>query len=270
MQRKIRRHQEQDNPDRWMISYADFMTLLFAFFVVMYAISSINEGKYRILTSSLTTAFNRPGSTVSAMKTEHQLSEPREPVRDAPLEKLQELARNKVMSQISREVNTALKPLIDKGVVDVTRNALWVEINIKSNILFSSGEAILQQEAVPALARLAEVLKQFPNDIQVEGYTDNVPIRNSIYPSNWELSAARAANVVHLFMNQGVAPERMSAIGFGEYRPIAANDSEQGRTKNRRVSVFILADGSARRVIDTSKSEAPPAIPEAVTPQDLR
>lgn len=263
MRRRARQPQESDNQDRWLVSYADFITLLFAFFVVMYAISSVNEGKYRVLTDSLTSAFKTtPKSMEPVQIGQHATVSPQTSTQavirtpqagDASLLRLQELARNKVMSQISKQVNETLKPLIDKGVVNVKQDSLWVEIDIKSNILFGSGEAIIQQQAVPALSRLAKVLGQFPNDIQVEGYTDNVPISTGVFPSNWELSAARAANVVHLFMNHGVTPERMAAVGFGEYRPIADNHTEPGRNKNRRVAIIILADSSARRVLDNAR-----------------
>lgn len=266
MRRRARRPpQESDDQDRWLVSYADFITLLFAFFVVMYAISSVNEGKYRVLADSLTSAFKTtPRSmepvqvgqhaSVSSAQTATQAVIRTTQTGDASLLRLQELARNKAMSQISKQVNEALKPLIDTGVVKVKQDSLWVEIDIKSNILFGSGDAIIQQQAVPALSRLAKVLEQFPNDIQVEGYTDNVPISTGVFPSNWELSAARAANVVHLFMNHGVTPGRMAAVGFGEYRPIADNRTESGRNINRRVAIIVLADSSARRVLDSVSS----------------
>lgn len=256
MRRRHRPKQESDNPDRWMVSYADFITLLFAFFVLMYAVSSDSEGKFEVLTSTLSKTFSTADQSASPSEGHVVASKPEEEVKDPSLSKLQDLARNKVMKQISEEVTSTLKPLIDQGVVDVTRNSLWVEINIKSNILFKSGDAILQVQARPTLAELAAVLRRFPNEIQVEGHTDNIPISNNVFPSNWELSAARAANVVNLLMTEGVAPERLSAIGYGEHRPLVVNDSDASRGKNRRVAVFILADDSARRIIDTTKAEA--------------
>lgn len=266
MRRRHRPKQDSDNPDRWMVSYADFITLLFAFFVVMYAVSSINEGKYQVLTSTLSKTFSKADQSASPTDGSVVSAEQEQEVKDPSLSKLQTLARNKVMEQISEDVTSALRPLIDQGVVDVTRNSLWVEINIKSNILFRSGDAILQVQARPALAELAAVLRRFPNEIQVEGHTDNIPISNAVYPSNWELSAARAANVVNLFMIEGVSPERMSAIGYGEYRPVVDNESDISRSKNRRVAVFILADDSARRVIDTTKAEA--ALQQVISTQE--
>src|SRR5690606_11386470 len=108
-------------------------------------------------------------------------------------------------------------------------------------ILFPSGVATLSPHAVNILEQLAATLAPFPNPIRVEGHTDNVPINTRAFPSNWELSAARAASVVHLFMRQGLAPERLAVIGLGEHRPIAANDTPEGRNANRRVVLVILS-----------------------------
>jgi chemotaxis protein MotB len=108
------------------------------------------------------------------------------------------------------------------------------------------------------LRRIATVLQQYPNHIQVEGFTDNVPINTYLFPSNWELSAARAASVVHVFMKSGVDPERMSAVGFGEYRPVEANTTAEGRNRNRRVVVVVMADADKRRLIDMQRNRAQP------------
>jgi chemotaxis protein MotB len=124
-----------------------------------------------------------------------------------------------------------------------------VEVEINTSLLYSSGSAELEDEAIPVLRDLAGILQRYPNQIQVEGFTDNLPINNYIFPSNWELSAARAAGVVHLFMRSGVQPDRMSAIGFGEFRPIADNISPEGRRKNRRVVLVIMSQKMDRRSI---------------------
>lgn len=273
-------HDEDDSHDRWLVSYADFVTLLFAFFVVMYAISTINEGKYRVLTDSIVDAFHGPPRAIDPItldqptymlpmhdmsilpKTEEtgpgvSYSQNDRKETPAPLEKLQELASRNVMAQVVSEVEGSLNTLINDGDVTVTNNELWVEIDIKSKVLFDSGNAVLQTKAEGVLKELAGVLNKFPHSIQVEGFTDNVPISNSVFPSNWELSAARAANVVHLFSKSGIDPERMAAIGFGEYRPIAGNETPEGRAKNRRVAIVILADKSARHVIDIDRDINP-------------
>lgn len=255
---------ESENTDRWMVSYADFVTLLFAFFVVMYAISSVNEGKYRVLADTMTEAFKvapkspdpiqigKENKVVSSSKPTNEIIKP---IKILPKS---QRTYEKEMKQIAETVSKSVQPLIDKGLIKVTRNKLWVEIEMNSKILFSSADSELEEEAFPALKALAGVLKKLPNSVDVEGHTDNVPINNELFPSNWELSAARAASVVHLFTQYGVDPRRLSSIGYAQYRPIASNSTAAGRLRNRRVKIVILADKNARRIaeIDRDTSQA--------------
>lgn len=259
---------ENDNVDRWLVSYADFITLLFAFFVVMYAISSVNEGKYRVLSDTLVAAFKAPSKSLQTVKstgnasgtmenqtgvTNHILVQPLVPKVQNPQAPL---------IQIARRVKSNLQPLIDKHLIKVTSSRLWVEVEINTSILFTSGSASLEPGAYEPLKKLGGMLAGLPNYIEVEGYTDNLPINNSVYPSNWELSAARAASVVQLFIKEGVAPQHLSVIGYGQYRPIADNNTVEGRRENRRVRVVILADKNARRVqeIEQTPTTAPPKL----------
>lgn len=244
---------DNENVDRWLVSYADFITLLFAFFVVMYAISSINEGKYRVLSDTLIAAFNTPPKSSEPIQIGKPITEPTaqqtapgiaKPIRVEPPKVDDQKAR---MARIANRVTASLQPLINRDEIKVTYNKLWVEVEIRSSILYSSGSAELEIEAYEPLKKLARVIKDLPNFVDVEGHTDNLPIKTSRYPSNWELSASRAASVVHLFAQQGVAPERLSAIGLGQFRPVASNNTVEGRRKNRRVKVVILADKNARR-----------------------
>ena len=262
--RNKRSVEQSDNVDRWLVSYADFITLLFAFFVVMYAISSINEGKYRVLSDTLVEAFKTPPKSATPIQIGKPITQsvgtPQtqgvpKPIKVEPAHVDQQAH---VMANIAKQVSKNLKPLIDKDLIKVTHNKLWVEVEINTSILFSVGSAELEVEAYTPLQKLAEVLKGLPNHIDVEGHTDDLPISNKIYPSNWELSASRAASVVHLFTKQGVAPNRLAAIGFGEFQPVTDNYSVLGRRQNRRVKVVILADKNARRmtVIDNATNPA--------------
>lgn len=261
-----KRLEEHENLDRWLISYADFITLLFAFFVVMYSISSINEGKYRVLSDTLVSAFNTTPKTMQPIQVgEDGVSgkpAPIEPdkasaaVSPGVIEQLAQMAQFSELEQIANDFTQAMAPLIEDDLIRVTHNELWVEIEINTSILFASGQASLQQEAIPTLSKLAGILKKYPNSIQVEGFTDNVPIATRSFPSNWELSAHRAASVVHLFMSEGVQPDRMAAIGYGEYRPITENATTEGRRRNRRVVLIILADEKARRALDIQRNQA--------------
>ena len=251
---------ESENTDRWMVSYADFVTLLFAFFVVMYAISSVNEGKYRVLADTMTEAFKVAPKSPDPIQIgkENKVVSNSEPSNDIikPIKILPKSQRTyeKEMKQIAETVSKSVQPLIDKGLIKVTQNKLWVEIEMNSKILFSSADSELEEEAFPALKALAGVLKTLPNSIDVEGHTDNVPINNDLFPSNWELSAARAASVVHLFTQYGVDPRRLSSIGYAQYRPIASNATAAGRLRNRRVKIVILADKNARRIVEIDRN----------------
>lgn len=245
-----RRHDDDhhDNHERWLVSYADFITLLFAFFVVMYAISSLNEGKYRVLSDSLAAAFRSiPGSSVGAMV---QVN-PQAPMPLAiPLKKPQpsnlktdlERERNKeLLRKKAKEITEALAPLVESGQVRVTEGALGISVEINASVLFESGEARLQPLAVQALAAVGRILATTDFPITVEGHTDNVPINSLLFPSNWELSGARAASVVRLFIATGVDPRRLSAVGYAEQRPVADNATAEGRQRNRRVTITMEA-----------------------------
>ncbi len=256
--------EEHVNHERWLVSYADFITLLFAFFVVMYSISSVNEGKYRVLSDSISSAFN-PSEAGLPIKLNNPLKPPivsRVAISSADSVNIKNLSayggveasrEDKInLRKIAARISKDLAPLIDNKLVKVKKNDLWIEIEIKSSILFSSGKASLQAKARPVLRDVAKVLSDFNNQIQVEGFTDNIPIATENFQSNWELSAARAANVVHLFSRAGVKPSRLSAVGYGEFKPIADNVTAKGRQANRRVKIIVLSDAIARR---TSRSE---------------
>lgn len=250
---------ESENTDRWMVSYADFVTLLFAFFVVMYAMSSLNEGKYRVLADTMTDAFKvapkSPDPIQIGKENKAITSSDSSPAIIKTIKVLKKPLRTYEyeMKQIAQIVSKSVQPLIDEKLIKVTQHKLWVEIEMNSKILFSSADSELEEEAFPALKALAEVLKKLPNSVDVEGHTDNIPINNELFPSNWELSASRAASVVHLFSRYGVDPKRLSSIGYAEYRPIADNNTAVGRTRNRRVKVVILADKNARRIVEIDR-----------------
>ena len=250
---------ETENTDRWLVSYADFVTLLFAFFVVMYAMSSVNEGKYHVLADTMTEAFKVAPKSPDPIQIgkENKVVSSSKPAIDVikPIKILPKSQRTyeREMKQIAETVSKSVQPLIKKGLIQITQHKLWVEIEMNSKILFSSADSELEEEAFPALKALADVLKKLPNSIDVEGHTDNIPINNELFPSNWELSAARAASVVHLFTRYGVNPKRLSSIGYAEFRPIANNSTADGRVRNRRVKIVILADKNARRIMEIDR-----------------
>ncbi|WP_313033695.1 flagellar motor protein MotD [Massilia alkalitolerans] len=229
----------QENHERWLISYADFITLLFAFFVVMYAISIVNEGKYAVLSEALGDAFG--GRSVAPQA--HTSVEPVLPLSHIVNRKRVEAARRERerMEVLAKDLTATLMPLVKSGQVRVTQNARGIGIELNASVLFAQGEATLQNEAREVLGAVAGLLKDAPQRIEVEGHTDNLPITNERFASNWELSAVRAASVVRLFIESGVQDVRLSAIGHGATRPVAPNDTPANQARNRRVAVMILA-----------------------------
>lgn len=156
------------------------------------------------------------------------------------------------LSRLADELQVALQSLVDADLVAVRRHQYWLEIEVRSDILFPSGVATLSDKAYPALDALAVTLVKYPNPLRVEGHTDDLPISTRYYPSNWELSAARAASVVHRFQRGGIAASRLSVIGFGEFRPAQPNDTAAGRNANRRVVVVILSGDGAPTPADSA------------------
>ncbi len=274
--------EEHENLERWLVSYADFITLLFAFFVVMYAISSINEGKYRVLSDSLVSAFKETPRSDKMIEMTSRQGEIL-PGSGKPIGKMQQQPRGDAdtperkraaesMKQVARNVLDVMQPLVRDGQVRVTQSPRGVTVEINASVLFKSGEAILQPQSTDTLAAVARVLAGVDNPVQVEGHTDNVPIRNPGFPSNWELSSARAGSVVRLFAEQGVPTMRMVAIGYADNRPIDTNATADGRGRNRRVNVLILNEvGGATQEIALQEgaplADAPaPASPGTVAP----
>ncbi|MBD3609166.1 MAG: flagellar motor protein MotD, partial [Gammaproteobacteria bacterium] len=212
--------EEHENLERWLVSYADFITLLFAFFVVMYSISSVNEGKYRVMSASLSSVFTSDPRTVAPI----QFGDPGMSVEKPRMQDSDQVGKSQTVIEqenqhdpsrgdVIEQVNSSMKALIDKGLISVKEDKNWIEIEISNSVLFVSGSSKLAPEAVPLLKILARILRQFPNSMQIEGYTDDQPIQSDIFPSNWELSAARSASVVRLFERSGIESERLSVVG---------------------------------------------------------
>jgi len=266
-----KKHEEHANHEAWAIPYADLMTLLLAFFVVMYAISSLNEGKYKIIAEALNSAFGGPPRTLKPIQFGHNMKTPPVPVA-SPIQtgtpgtgvdlptiasrlrssqpSLTPTALDHTQQQLNRladDIERTLSDLIRAKLIIVRRSELWLEVEINSDILFNTGSAVLETDAQAILRKLGKVLAATSNQIRIEGYTDNRPIHTAQFPSNWELSAARAASVVHLFSEHQIAPERLSMVGFGEYRPLAENTTLEGQSHNRRVIVVVLASSDATR-----------------------
>lgn len=244
-----RYEEEEDNHERWLVSYADFITLLFAFFVVMYAISSVNEGKYKVFSNSLITAFNPRSGPPATTNIENPPSL-LPPLPIAQRRAQEALRREKdYMTTIAKDLKRILAPLVREGKVRVTQNSRGVSVEINASVLFAPGEAALSVESNQALSVVATLLRTDTHDIQVEGHTDDVPINNPSFASNWELSSARASSVVRLFIDSGVNEKRLTAVGHAANMPVAPNETIEGRARNRRVNVTVLS-GIPDRVVE--------------------
>jgi chemotaxis protein MotB len=240
-----RKRVDRDNNERWLISYADFITLLFAFFVVMYAISSVNENKYKTFGLSLGSAFGanilKPTDSSPIRLNEQELYF--KSIIDRRNARLAEQQRkqNERMQNLVSKLNQVTEALVKNGQVTVSQTSRGVVLDINASALFAQGDATLAASAQNTLAEVAKVLVDGEQLIEVEGYTDNDPISTAIYPSNWELSSARACSVVRLFINRGVEAKRLAAVGAADNNPVLSNDTPEGRARNRRVTITVLS-----------------------------
>lgn len=250
---------EHDNQDRWLISYADFITLLFAFFVVMYSISSVNESKYEVFSDSLSIAFTNQSSPPSTDPISNQQEQLLKALVDKRTVRLGEQQRRiqERMKGIADGLRGVMTPMIGKGEVNVYQTKRGVVIDISANTLFKTGEANLQPAAMDVLLKVAAVLSKENQPLEVEGHTDDVPISTTMFPSNWELSSARASSVVRMLIEQGVPPLRLSVVGMASNHPVAPNDSPENRAKNRRVTITILSPQSEHVAINNIFEQGP-------------
>ncbi len=274
-----KRHEEHVNHEAWAIPYGDLVTLLLAFFVVMYALSSVNEGKYRVLSDSLVAAFRGAPKSLEPIQvgeisrslhelrlTEQRTLVPLE-IEAFDIEEVMELMQREagwsvrgdgfeteeerasaesLIDEINAAITSELAELMAEDLVTVRQNRHWLEVEINTSVLFPTASAELEAPAEDIVARLSRILSGQSVRIQVEGHTDARPINTPTFPSNWELSTARAASVVRLFGVNGVEPQRMAAVGFGEYRPAADNETAEGQARNRRVIIVVMASRDER------------------------
>ncbi len=272
------KHEEHENHERWLVSYADFITLLFAFFVVMYSVSSVNEGKYRTVSESIKAALN-PVVSSPASKLAFTIGTAKPTSMQSPSDAKEPVIRKlrAIMKSLKESTGLELVEMIEHASGDII-------ITVPDNVMFNSGEAVLRPEALPFLRALSETLIELNRQIRIEGHTDNVPIRTAQFPSNWELSAIRAVMAVRV-MNElyGVPGSHLSAVGRADSLPRTDNLTPENRAKNRRVEIVVLAEKTpvaegyqapstdqadeASMSAIPSELAPPPAVPPAVEPQ---
>lgn len=263
--RREEEHQSKSSHERWLVSYADFITLLFGFFVVMYSVSQVSEQKYRVLSETLSNVFE--GNTTRPV--DMQVTDNGNPLdqqgRVSGLSPEINLVDTEVLA---RDLENALIHLVQPGQLRISATEEWVQIDLNANLLFDSASADPKPEARELFRQIAAKLAPFDNEIEVSGHTDDRPIRTARFQSNWELSSARASSVVRLLTEDGVKPQQLSAVGYGEYRPVADNATEEGRATNRRVVLMVARHPVERQVVPLDEVSAddasvPPTQPPA-------
>lgn len=225
--------QDKSHTNRWIVPYADFVTMLLALFMVMYALSQMDISNIKDFSTSLEKAFQLPQK-----ETLSQIFSTTEMKADFSEENVLKVE----ITEFDNLKGIVEEKLINLEDVSITRESRGLLIRLSNRVLFNTGSDIIKGESLALLDTVAEVLKGIPNSIRIEGHTDNVPISTEKFPSNWELSTSRATNIVrYLTEKHGFQPARLSAIGYGEHMPVADNDSSEGKAQNRRVDIVILS-----------------------------
>jgi chemotaxis protein MotB len=264
--RRQKRHEEHVSHDRWLISYADFITLLFAFFVVLYASSQMDKRKMGNLANSIQTAFQELG-VFDASSSRVAKGDSR-PASVADVNAIKDMLNpnpfSKQMKALQSELEAALAPEIDKHTVAVETSREGIVVSLREIGFYESGSANLRPSSKESIDRLAAVLHTHAEALRIEGHSDNQPIHNARFDSNWELSTARAADLVKLLVTRyNFDPTRMAASGYAEFHPVSPNDTPEGRARNRRVDVVILNPQQPER----QRPEVSPA-PSAIRPAE--
>ena len=220
-----RRSIPSDNHERWLVSYADFITLLFAFFVVLFAASTVDEKRMRSFAAGFERYIAHSGQG---------------DVSQLPGSRHSELTIEEVQASLE-QLEADLWPEIQSAKIELSEEPRGLVMSLSESALFPPGEARLQPRSIPVMRKVGEALSRVPGQIRLEGHTDDTPIQTRLYPSNWQLSTARATAVLKFLIRQkSISLDRLSAAGYGEYRPLVPNDTPENRAKNRRVDVVIL------------------------------
>ncbi len=219
--------------EKWAIPYADFLTLLLCLFIALFAMAQAGKQAALEYAQAFAKAFGMRLVPFEESLPKQILPQPVVP-RSEPTEKGRRIQR-----QI-RELEEMLKRMGLEGEFKVSYEVIGIRLILQERILFPSGSAEIKPETYPILDKLYEILKDLPNPVEVEGHTDSIPISTEKFPSNWELSTARASSIVRYFIAKGINPERLKASGYADTKPIASNATPEGRAQNRRVEIVIL------------------------------
>lgn len=222
---------ESGEKDRYLITYADLITLLLGLFIMLYTASNLDAIKYQNIINAFGNVFGGQTKQIgfNDLKNKIGISDKSGQVEITPLTALK---------------NDVLKLIKDNNYnnsINVEENERGVTIHILEDIVFASGSADLKATSKLVLHQIASIIQNLPNDVRIEGHTDNVPISSTVFPSNWHLSVARALNTAYyLIKNEGLSPDKVSIVGYSEYKPIESNETVSGRAHNRRVDLVII------------------------------
>ncbi|MBI1749444.1 MAG: OmpA family protein [Acidobacteria bacterium] len=275
MSRK-KKHAEHVNHERWLVSYADFITLLFAFFVVMFASAQVDQRKVGRLAMAIQVAFQELG--IFETSNTHMPLANSEPMPFSTVQSVENVAHTESMSQVAgapkrqlspspeqgqdfalrSQLKQALAKELLRGDVDLALTREGLVIRLREVGFFDSGSPTIRPQSIDSVARIAGILGQYPVNVRIEGHTDNVPIHTGRFPSNWELSTTRATEITRLFITRfGFSPQRLSAAGFAEFHPVSENDTPDGRAANRRVDIVVHSAAAS------SDAARPEQVPQA-------
>lgn len=276
-----KKHKHHSNHERWLISYADFITLLFAFFVVVYATSKADQKKQAAAAASINSAFRALGlfQSASPVNESQVATAALATSQDAPVTPMNVVMGDEMLASpeaqqdfepIKRQLEGLLSNQIAKHVVALRIGREGLIISLREAGFYYSGSTVPQPTSIATIGQIAKALRATPYDIRIEGHTDNVPIHTEQFDSNWELSTARATHMARLFIvGHQFAPVRLSASGYAEYHPATTNASVEGRAQNRRVDIIVLPRTTPHapsvHVPDTRPAAITIAIPDPTT-----
>ncbi|MGO0985374.1 flagellar motor protein MotB [Clostridioides difficile] len=226
--------EKEENNERWLLTYSDLITLLMIFFVIMYSMSNVDAEKYKQLSQSLNSTFGGSSGVIEGGQSKM------EPVVDPNNNNLDSL-QNPEVKEVAENIQNYLNESGLSNSVSLKAQDRGLVISLKDTILFDTGKAVIINDSRDKIIKIGKMLNEMNSYIRVEGHTDNLSIKNSEFKSNWDLSVMRATNVVQLLIDSaGIAPNKLSAVGYGEFRPIADNSSPEGKSKNRRVDIVLV------------------------------
>lgn len=254
--KKNKKHGEEEGGEAWLLPYSDLMTLLLAVFIVLFAVSKVDEEKAHQLADAFKSGFMDGGNGMEEQDGNSPIelfpndisgqkgnsTNTTTGVTKEELEKFMGKYEVEYLEELKSKLEITFKEEELSSEMSVGIDMRGLVISMNNAILFDSGKADIKTDNDETLVKLGNILESLDNYIRVEGHTDNIPIHTSVYPSNWELSSARAASVVRLFIDEGISPEKVVAVGYGEYKPVADNSTAEGRAKNRRIDIIILSE----------------------------